>query len=266
MIVLTASLAHGGAITIDDPSFETPVLTDGQLLTGRDVYCVNNPPPYNVPGCSGFGSSAWLTADSQSDSNGVLNPTIGPTDSGSSINYPMFTYIPDGDQVAYTHGSAFFQILPVTIQADTTYTLTFWIGERQDIGSVTNGYQFIQNQGYYGELAGGASYDTRTAFLRTVGFPVNHSFGVTSLNAADSPMPGYGEWLQISVSYTFGASDPLIGQNLIVSFGAPAIESNFDLVSIDATPTSTPEPASYAMMGAGLGLLGFWHRRRKLRK
>jgi MYXO-CTERM domain-containing protein len=81
-------------------------------------------------------------------------------------------------------------------------------------------------------------------------------------------MPNFGEWVNIVISYTIGASDPLIGQQLIVAFGAPAVQSNFDMVTIDATPTiaTTPEPASYAMMAAGLGLLGLWQRRRKSAK
>lgn len=264
LALVLGSAANAGLVAIDDPSFESPVLIDGSNITGRDMYCLNNPAPWNVgPPCSGFGNSAWQTADHESDSNGVLNPTIGPVNPSSTSTSPNYSYIPDGDQIAYSHGTTFYQILSTTIEANTTYTLSFWAGQRQDPGKDN---LFFENQGYFGELAGGSDFATRTTFLRTVSYKGTHYFGVDSVNATNSPMPDFGEWINIVISYTVGASDPLIGQQLIVSFGAPAVQSNFDMVTIDATsslPTTTPEPASYAMMAAGLGLLGFWQRRRK---
>jgi hypothetical protein len=171
----------------------------------------------------------------------------------------MFPYVPDGDQVAYTNGTPFFQILPVTIQANTIYTLTFFAGQRQDTGGVGG---FAENQGYAAELSAGTDYASRTPFLRSVAFKPGHDFGVTNLNASQSPMPGFGEWLQITLSYTFGASDPLIGQNLMIAFSSGGVMSNFDMVTLDASPSTAPEPSSYALMAAGLGLLAFRHRRK----
>jgi hypothetical protein len=185
-----------------------------------------------------------------------MNPTVGVT---LDNNFP---YVPDGNQVAYANGAAFFQLLPVTIQADTIYTLTYYAGMRQDAGA-PDGY--AENQGFYAELSGGSSYDTRTPFVRSVAFKPGHDFGVTNLNASQSAMPTYGQWIQITLSYTFGASDPLIGQNLIIAFGSGGLMANFDMVTLDASsslPTSTPEPSSYALMAAGLSALAFRHRRR----
>lgn len=260
LVALFGSVAHGALITIDNPSFETPAIGDGLLLTGRQTICSNNPAPYNVPGCSGFGSSAWQTADNQSDSNGVQNPTLGATQGPSG---EMFTYVPDGEQVAYSNGTPFFQILPVTIQANTTYTLTFYAGQRQDAGAPDG---FAENQGYYAELSGGSDYASRTPFVRSVAFKPDHGFGVSNLNALQSNMPGVGQWIQVSLSYTFGASDPLIGQDLIIAFASGGVQAQFDMVTLDASPslpTTTPEPSSYALMVAGLGALAFRHRRSK---
>lgn len=265
LAVALGSAANAGLIAIDDPSFESPVLSDGSNITGRDMYCATNPAPWNVgPPCSGFGNSAWQTADHESDSNGVMNPTIGPVDPFSTSTSPNYPYIPDGDQIAYSHGTTFYQLLSTTIEANTTYTLSFWAGQRQDVGAGI----YAENQGYFGELAAGSDFATRTTFLRTVSYKGTHYFGVDSVNATNSAMPDFGQWINIVISYTVGASDPLIGQQLMVAFGAPAVQSNFDMVTIDATPNvaTTPEPASCAMMAAGLGLLGFWQRRRKSAK
>jgi hypothetical protein len=174
----------------------------------------------------------------------------------------MFPYIPEGENVAYTHGTPFFQILTDTIEANTTYTLSFWAGERQDSGNEP----FYENQGYFGELAadtGNGNYFARTVIMRTTAHFMVDAFNYPSINAPDAPRPGFGEWLFITLTYAFGETDPLIGQRLIISFASPGVQSNFDAVTLDASLTATPEPASYALMLAGLAAVGWMRRTRR---
>jgi hypothetical protein len=60
--------------------------------------------------------------------------------------------------------------------------------------------------------------------------------------------------------YTFGANE----QGWVVQNGGTASSANVYVISFDApTVTPIPEPEIYAMMGLGLGLLGWVGRRRK---
>ncbi|MEP7351644.1 MAG: VPLPA-CTERM sorting domain-containing protein [Acidobacteriota bacterium] len=238
-------------------------MADGTFLTGRDTACFLNPAPYNVPGCVGFGSG-WVIDDPSGDSTGVMNPTIGPAIGNDPTLYPMFPSIPEGEQIGYSNGTPFYQVLSEIITANTTYTLNFWAGARQDVGA--GGY--YENQGYYGELSaatGNGLYSGRTILTRTSNNVSLCCFNAPSINAPDAPKPGFGQWLLVSIAYSFGANDPLIGQHLMVAFGSPAVQASFDAISVDATSNvqATPEPATFVFVLAGLGGIQVMRRRRK---
>jgi PEP-CTERM motif len=252
---------QAASIFIVNSGFEDPALADGTRISGRDTACVNNPAPYNVPGCVGFGSG-WVIDDPTGDSSGVMNPTTGAPIGNDPTLYPMFPFIPEGQNVGYTNGTAFYQVLTDTIMANTTYTLSFWAGSRQDVGAGG----FFENQGYFGELSaatGSGNLADRTVLMRTTNKP--SIFIPNSVNAPDAPTPGFGEWLLVSIAYSVGANDPLIGQKLMIAFGSPAVQASFDAVSLDATSniTQAPEPASFAFMLAGLGAIGMVRRYRR---
>jgi hypothetical protein len=62
-------------------------------------------------------------------------------------------------------------------------------------------------------------------------------------------IPVSGTFAPVTVNYTSGRSDPLIGQPLQIRLTSLGTQTNFDNITLDASPI--PEPSAI------LGLLGF---------
>jgi hypothetical protein len=102
----------------------------------------------------------------------------------------------------------------------------------------------------------------RTTLARTSTITGDTFFNTyPSVNSPDATNPGRGEWKQISITYTAGLNDPNIGKPLLIVFGAPGRQGDFDLVSLDAS-SGVPEPASLALVLGGLALVGLKLRRK----
>ena len=130
ILVATTMLANGSAfgaaISISNPSFETPVL-----------------PCTPGPDCSAFFtdiSGSWLGGGFAKE----FRPTFGtPADI-------FYTPLPDGLQVASVGGGhavvfsggfgEMFQDLSATVAANTTYTLTFYVGRRTEVALFSPDY------------------------------------------------------------------------------------------------------------------------------
>lgn len=161
----------------------------------------------------------WFNAHSPGADQGVLDPTKSQILTGQNWFYNQ--PVPDGNQVAYSNGGTIAQQLSAVLQANTRYTLSAYIGRRNVLTFPTNNIRL---------LAG----DTAP----------------TILAISNSVTPAAGTFQRVTVSYTSGdIGDPLIGKPLQIYLSSWGVQTNFDNVTLDASPI--PEPSAI------LGLLGF---------
>lgn len=142
---------------------------------------------------------------------GVFSPMMAPSTS-SAFTDP----IPDGSQTAYSNGGTISQLLTATLQANTQYTLGAYVGDRNNVNF----------PGYSIQLWAGGN------LLASEG----------SVNIPD------GRFALVTVNYASG-SIVTPGQQLEIRLVSSGMQTNFDLITLDAT--SIPEPSAI------LGLLGF---------
>ncbi len=147
---------------------------------------------------------------------GVFDPTATATLTGGG---PFFDQpVPDGVQVAYSNGGTISQTLTgTTLQAKTQYTLGVYVGRRND----------QPFPGYNIELLAGSTVLASNSIIT----------------------PAAGTFAPVTVSYSSGSSSPLFGQALTIRLTSNGTQTNFDNVTLDASPI--PEPSAI------LGLLGF---------
>jgi hypothetical protein len=88
-VLAIATHAAAVPITVANPSFETPVLTDGQFTQGAGI------PGWTAPG-----------------NQGVWNPSAS-----------QVALVPDGLQIGFSNGGTVSQVLGDVLAADTAYTL-----------------------------------------------------------------------------------------------------------------------------------------------
>ena len=150
---------------------------------------------------------------------------------------------PDGKQVAYSNGARIWQVLSVTLQPSTDYTLTVNVGNRTD--DYWDGYRISLYAG-----------DTEVAF-------------------DDSSLKGklkLGTFGTSIVKYTSGAGDPLIGQLLTIvlrGYGVSTVPVDFDSVQLNGAPSGSsgaggvlvPEPTAFGLLAAGIVALALRRRR-----
>jgi hypothetical protein len=137
---------------------------------------------------------------------------------------------PEGQNTGFSNGTSLLQALSSMLAADTTYTLTVLVGDRLDTAF----------PGYSVQLLAGSTVLSECVTCVT---PQNGSFAL------------------VTVTYSTGASDPLIGQPLSIALGSAGLQTNFDDVRLDAVP----EPTSIPLLASGLGAVAGvgWSRRRQ---
>jgi hypothetical protein len=196
-------------ITIVNPSFEVDVFSQGGYF---------NAPP-----------SGWTDVQA----NGLVGPWFP---AAGFFNTPA----PDGDNILFVgYGSPgeASQNLSALLQADTTYTLSFYVGARLDLPF--------------------SPY--------TVSLTAN---GVT-LASDSGGNPTSGNFVARSFSFTTGANPAGEGTALgidVYASGLGSSQADFDAFSLTADPASqsgAPEPATLPLMGGALALAAAWSRRRR---
>ena len=170
-------------ISINNPSFEMPVLT-----------CQPG------PGC--FAENTFVGWTYAAGDTATFRPSVG---SGQE-----FASLPDGAQVAAIGDNSsgeIYQDLSVRVAANTTYALSFWVGQRTD---------FVFNTGY------------------TVSLIAN---GVT-LASASGAAPPPGAFVEQTIIYASGSSPAQLGQTIRIDISVPAQagQADFDLFTMNVTP------------------------------
>jgi hypothetical protein len=202
-----AALGQAASIAISDPSFETPVL-------------------------SGVGSFTNLSGTGWTSTGG--SPVI------DFAGTNQFVSLPDGNQVAilddFNGPGTLSQTLAATLSANTTYTLTFWVGN--DL--------LLPYSGYTAALTAG---------------------GVTLAGDNSAVSPTAGHFLQDTITFSSGASPAQLGQALGITLSDVGFNAvAFDEFQLDGSPTTVgaaPEPQTWMLLGGGLLLL-VWLRRGRL--
>ena len=135
--------------------------------------------------------------------------------------------VPDGNNTAWLNSASATQTLSAVLTSNMAYTLMVDVGDRKD-----------------GNFPG---------------YSVSLWAGNNLLASESSLVPNDG-FLTSTVNYTALAGNPFLGQALMIELHSNGIQVNFDNVRLDVSPV--PEPDTYALMLAGLGLVGFAARRR----
>jgi hypothetical protein len=202
-ILVSVSQALASNIPISDPSFETPGVSAGSFtfITG----------------------TGWTA-----------------TGGAPVIDYPLtnqFVSVPDGNQVAilddFNTTGTLSQTLTTDLAANTSYTLTFFVGN--DL--------LLPYTGYTAELTAN---------------------GVTLASDNSAVSPTAGNFLQDTIQFTSSSNPAELGQPLGITFSDVGFNSvAFDDVQLTATSAgnSTPEPGTWITFAAGLVLLAPLRRR-----
>jgi hypothetical protein len=173
-LVAAGTTVLAAPVEVLNPSFESPILTPGGFIIGA--------------------FDGWETTATA----GVL--------------YPVETYfnlpVPDGNQVGFANYDVgqLAQTLSATLQSNTTYTLTVYVGKRLDCCNPST-------------------------------YSVELYAGTELLGSESSQDPAAGDFAVSTVTFTSGDPDPLEGLPLQIVFKSTTQgQVAFDNVSLDATP------------------------------
>ena len=187
---------------------------------------------------------------------GLVNTGAGVADNAQDTNYALT--VTNGNTVAGTYGYAADQVgfpdaSPWIGSNGTSKWLTPFQDEAQTLDPVQNGV-YVWTLTF--DLSG---YDTSVGFIQ--GRWAADNFGSVWLN---------GE--QIGVSSGFGSWSSFYASHYLFNSGLNTLEfkvtnlaqngGNPTGVRVEFTGSEVPEPAGYALMLGGLGLLGAMSRRR----
>jgi hypothetical protein len=187
--------------------------------------------PEGSANCAGtIGFPGW-NSFGFSCGTGQFNPSAASYPGGNA---------PSNDYVAYHNGtSGFWQTSTTDVwTAGTMHMFYILVGQRFD-----EPYLGYQLELWAGDPTAGG---TQVAVQSTTG-----------------AVPAPGAWVPKTLSYTPTGTESFLGQNVTVVFRGgtlSGIQTNFD----NAELVSTPEPATYALMG--LSLLGIATLRRRRRR
>ncbi len=205
-----ASNACAQVIAVSNPSFET--LPGGGLPFGCGT------------GCS-YSESA-IPGWTESGGGGAFSGQFQP--GSSSGNFAYFNSVPNGITVAYSNGGTISQTVGPTVQNGVTYTLTVYIGLRND-GYPLDGTADL-------ELGGTVCDATGTA-------------------------PALGNWSVYTAQCTGNSGNA--GEPIVIQLNSSGAQGDFDDVMLSAS--TTPEPASFLLFGTGLLGIAFIARKKFIR-
>jgi hypothetical protein len=226
---LTAEGVAAATITLSNPSFEDPDVTDGQMLGAL------NPDATTVPGWGSSFSGIGLTGGGVHDPVDAQYP--GATGDGAPLPGTA-----DGGQALFLQGTlagntqSFATATSVATVADqTTYTLTAAVGNPLD--------------GDPGDVA----------------VQILVSGLVVAEATADATGLPDGTFTDLVAVFTAGVGDPLTGGTLKVrlfqTVNANALQiAHFDRVTLE--DSTVPEPAGAALLAAGAAVLAAFGNRR----
>jgi hypothetical protein len=186
LVVAMTPAANAAPVSIVNAGFEASILDDSQAI---------------------FSLLGW-TSDGDA---GTFDPHAAAFSTGA----------PEGENVAFaSHGGpTISQVLSATAQANTLYTLTMLVGNRED----------APFGGYQAELWAG---------------------GTMLAQDNGAQQPGDGQFHLSTVQYFVAAGDSVTGSALEIRFKSLGWQTVFDDVRLDATE-AVPEPALLALLGLG---------------
>jgi len=155
----------------------------------------------------------------------VLAGQGGQFQPGSPANTAYFASVPDGTTVAWASSGTYYQTVAPLAQAGRTYKLQVDVGMRYDaVAAQWVGLNFA---------------NTNTTIYAT---------GLA---------PASGGWSTFTSTFTVGAADA--GSAITIVLNGYGQQGNWDNVRLSVVP----EPASWALMITGFGMIGATMRRRK---
>jgi hypothetical protein len=186
----------------------TLLFAGSSFLVGQNAYAVAIPislPSFESPELNDF---QWTPNGNGGGSNptewtfgngaGVFNPT--------SVNH-LTSEAYDGDNTAYSNGGTICQELGA-ITGNTFYELSVWVGDRKDTAF----------PGYDIELRDASDDSILASVDETTGNP-----------------PADDDWAENTLELTI-LDDASIGNNLKICLSSDGVQTNFDDVSLEATP------------------------------
>ena len=189
-------------LTVANHSFESPDIGNGSSTTGSDP-------------------TSWQHTGS--DSMGIIDRNSGGY--STAVDPTPDT---DGEQLAWSNGGDFYQVLAATLAANTMYDVYVDVGDRTDAGF----------PGANIRLGYGSTYGSNLLTADTIVKPTPTS-----------------EWLEWHYTFTTGASPAGEGEALRIELENPGgAQALFDNVRI--TSTAIPEPNSLAMLALALAAAG----------
>ena len=201
---VSGGAAWADGVPVQNASFETT----NALTSSCGLGCAfnNGPiPDWTITGAGGGGS---------------FQPST------TFFNLPL----PNGSIIAYSNGGTISQILGVTVQPDSTYTLSVYVGDRLD-GEVAN-YSIALDDG--------------SATLCST---------PSASNGAITP----GTFAEVTLTCSTGAT--VAPGDLAIVLTSVGTQSDFDNVALNVV--QAPEPASYLLLLIGLGAMVVFFRYRR---
>ncbi|WP_300462674.1 PEP-CTERM sorting domain-containing protein [Desulfobacula sp.] len=223
LMLSSICMASASTISVANHSFESPDIS-------------------NLDSYVGVLPNIWVTY--LDDWSSAVGTRVGTYQPGVTGKYDS---IPDGDQVAFTWAPSITQILTDTVAADTSYTLSAYVGWRRD--TITPNFSI--------ELLGNGT---------------NVLASTTAASSSATMVEGKFTEVSFTWSSTSGTLNQTLGirlDNLNTSDTLGPVE--FDLISLEAITTSkgpgpgaaVPEPTTMLLLGFGLlGLAGVGRRKK----